>query len=414
MGDTVRRLDEHDAAGAQRAVHVFAVADAFFLQYRHQFLVVALGVTGVRTDEEAGAVVLDPGSELVQLAIDRIEQENAADAVGDAADLEAPGRRQEAAAVADDHDRHAGERFCRIRIAIEAGEMSGRFIHEALEAVRLPEFSGAGIGGVDRELRRQQHGIDAGIGDLLRHHLAVAHVAFERGAVAVEEHHDHAGFSGVEMLGHVHQHAAVVVGLVLPVDFSGITAVTAAIALGDVEEWRLGARIVAEIGEGRGFHADQRGQVFFRGRPRERKAGSDRCDAIGRAGRFGPDGFRPHRALTRRPLQALAFGREAVPELRRGEAVLERVAGCMRIRSQCPGGRRLAALSQQQRQRDNHREKCDRSQIARCRRPDIERRARHCQACTITHQEFRIRSDHPPIAPRSSERVSELTGVRRR
>ena len=60
----------------------------------------------VRADEETVAVVLDPGSELVELAIDRIEQEHAADAVRDAADLEAPGGRQEAAAIADDDDRH--------------------------------------------------------------------------------------------------------------------------------------------------------------------------------------------------------------------------------------------------------------------------------------------------------------------
>ena len=116
--------------------------------------------------------------------------------------------------------------------------MVGRFVDEALEAAGLPEFAGAGIGGVDRELRRQQHGIGAGIRNLLRHQLAVADVAFQRRAVAVEEHHDHAGLADVESLGDVHQHAAVVVGLVLPVDPAAIAAMAAAVAVGNIEERR--------------------------------------------------------------------------------------------------------------------------------------------------------------------------------
>ncbi len=79
----------------------------------------------------------------------------------------------------------------------------------------------AGVGGIDRHLRRKQHGVDPGVADLLRHQLAVADVALQRRAVAVEEHHDHAGLGGVETLRHVHQHAAVIVGLVLPVDAAG-------------------------------------------------------------------------------------------------------------------------------------------------------------------------------------------------
>ena len=94
--------------------------------------------------------------------------------------------------------------------------MIGELRHEALEPAGLPEFAGAGIGGVDRELRRQQHGVDAGIRNLLRHQLPVAHVALQRRAVAMEEHDDDAGLADVEGLGNVHQHAVVAEGLVLP------------------------------------------------------------------------------------------------------------------------------------------------------------------------------------------------------
>ncbi len=269
--------------------------------------------------------------------------------------------------------------------------MSGRFVHEALEAVGLPEFSGTGIGGVDCQLWREQHGIDAGIGDLLRHQLPVAHVAFERGAIAVEEHHDHAGFSGVEMLGHMHQHAAVVIGLVLPVDLSGITAVAAAIALRYVKERRLGARIVAEIGEGRGFHADQRGQVVAR--PLEGECGGIGGDAVwGRRG-VGRDPFGSHRALTRgfarRPLDAFGFRGESVLELRCGEAVVERVGGRMRIRSQRSGGGRLAALNQDERQRHESSEEGNRAPARR----HVRGRRRHRAS---KRSRFRIRSEHPP------------------
>ncbi len=127
--------------------------------------------------------------------------------------------------------------------------MVRRLVDEALEAASLPEFSCAGIGGIDRHLRCEQDGIGAGIGDLLRDQLAVAHVALQRRAIAVEEHHDHAGLPHVEMFGHVHQDAVIVVSLVLPEHAPGIAAVAAAVALGDVEEWRVGGRVVAEIGE---------------------------------------------------------------------------------------------------------------------------------------------------------------------
>ena len=203
--------------------------------------------------------------------------------------------------------------------------MIGRFVDEALEPAGLPELAGAGIGGIDRKLRRQQHGIDAGIRNLLRHQLAVAHVALQRRAVAVEEHDDDAGLADVEILRDMHQHAVVVVGLVLPVDPAAIAAVAAAVALGDVQERLVGARIVAEIGEGRGFQADQRGLIFSAadaGRApsapamRPGRARAAAC-AVRRRGGVGGLALR----------EALARGREAIPELRCREAVVEGIAG---------------------------------------------------------------------------------------
>src|SRR5665811_1949193 len=55
-------LDEYHAAGPQRPVHILGYGDTFFFQHLHQFVVVPLGVTRIRTDEKAGPVVDDPGS----------------------------------------------------------------------------------------------------------------------------------------------------------------------------------------------------------------------------------------------------------------------------------------------------------------------------------------------------------------
>src|ERR1700729_249937 len=137
MGDvipvrhTFAGLDENHAAGLQRPGHALRNGDALVPYQVHQFAVVTLGIMRVGTDEEAGPVIFDPGRELVQLAIDRVEQEHAAYAIAEAADFQAPGGRYKAAAVADDDDRHVRERFGGARIAIEFGEMVGRFRYEA-------------------------------------------------------------------------------------------------------------------------------------------------------------------------------------------------------------------------------------------------------------------------------------------
>ena len=239
--------------------------------------------------------------------------------------------------------------------------MSGRFIHEPLEAAGLPEFAGAGIRRVDRELRRQQHGVDAGFRDLLWHQLPVAHVAFEGGAIAVEEHHDHAGLAGVESFGDMHQHAVVVVGLVLPVDPPRIAAMALALALGDVEERRFRPRIVAEIGEGGGFHADQRGQLIALGLARKGERRRDRGDAD-RLGARAALRLWCHRGGglscdCDRPLsKTFPLGRKAIPELRRREAIFECVAGTgLRIGGEHAGVRCPAALGEHERKRHEQR-----------------------------------------------------------
>ena len=295
--------------------------------------------------------------------------------------------------------------------------MAGRFIHEALEAAGLPELAGAGIGGVDRELRRQQHGVDAGIRNLLRHQLAVAHVAFQRRAVAVEEHHDHAGLAASKCLGDVHQHAVVVVGLVLPVDPAAIAAVALAIALGDVQERRVGARIVAEIGEGRGFHADQRGQLFALGRARQGQRRRDRAPrGPARARAALCCVLRRGATATCRCSKTFLVGREAILELRRREAVFERVAGWrLRVGGQhCRRSapcriepeRRTAAQTARRRRSRRHRESGR----------DRARPANH-PVRAIMHLEFRIRPDHPPTCPKTqpaNQRDLSVLAFRRR
>jgi len=155
MRHAILRLDEDHASGPQRTIHLIRDRDTLLPQHLHQFLVVPLGVTRIGADEKARPVVRNPGCELVQLAIDGIEQEHAADAIAEPAHFEAPGGRHEATAVADQDDRQVRKLPGRSRVAIEAGEMTGRFIDEALQPAGLPELAGAGIGGIDRELRRE-------------------------------------------------------------------------------------------------------------------------------------------------------------------------------------------------------------------------------------------------------------------
>ena len=173
-------------------------------------------VRRVRADEEGGPVVGDPIRELVDSAIQRIEENQAAHARSDAASVEDREGRSKAPAVGDDHDRHPGERERSALIAVHSRKLDGRFIKKAPEAVRLPEFPGARIGGIDGKLRRHQHRVYAGGRDLLRHLLAVVHVLGEIGAVAVKEDDHHRGAFGIETWRNVQKHAVVTESLRFP------------------------------------------------------------------------------------------------------------------------------------------------------------------------------------------------------
>ena len=71
--------------------------------------------------------------------------------------------------------------------------------------------------------------------DLPRHRLAIAHVAFERRFVAVEEHDHERRPAGIKSLGDVQQDALVAVGLVLPIGAAADRGVTVPLTVGNVE-----------------------------------------------------------------------------------------------------------------------------------------------------------------------------------
>ena len=95
-------------------------------------------------------------------------------------------------------------------------KLDGRFIKEALEPVRLPEFASARIGGIDGKLRRHQHGVHAGGRNLRRHLLAVEYVLGEIGAVAMKEHDHDRGAFRIEAWRNVQKHAVVAESLRFP------------------------------------------------------------------------------------------------------------------------------------------------------------------------------------------------------
>ncbi|HEY4736428.1 MAG TPA: hypothetical protein VIH63_03450 [Xanthobacteraceae bacterium] len=86
------------------------------------------------------------------------------------------------------------------------------FRNEAGHGSWLRKAADARVGGVNRELRRDQNRIHARSRDLGRHLLSVANVTLKRGSVAVEEQHHDAGPTRIETLGYVQQNPAVVIG----------------------------------------------------------------------------------------------------------------------------------------------------------------------------------------------------------
>ena len=150
------------------------------------------------------------------------------------------------------------ERAARASIAVKLGQAVTGFAQELGEHARLPEPAGAGIEGVHRELRRHQHRVEPGFGDLPRHRLAIAHVAFERRFVAVEEHDHERRPAGIKSLGNVQQDALVVVGLVLPIGPAADRGVTVPLTVRNIEERAVLVRHLAAIGERRHVERDQR------------------------------------------------------------------------------------------------------------------------------------------------------------
>ena len=218
----------------------------------------------------------------------------------------------------------------------------------------------------------------------------------------------------------MHQHAAVVVGLVLPIDPAVVAATALAVALGDVEERLFGARVVAEIGEGRRLHADQRGQLLTLGGTGQVQRGRQRRDPHGLGTPCAL--LRCKRDLARHLGQAFIGGRETIGELRLGETVLERIGRSLRlagfgfcafgVRSQHSGVGRLAALNEHEGKRH---EQCGHRRPAPSKAAGTTRRCRgRSPACAIINLEFRISSDHPPAAPRIHPRSAVNRRMRTR
>ena len=219
----------------------------------------------------------------------RIEENQAAHARPDSALVEDRQGRSKAAAVGDDDDRHPGECECALRIAVHSRELDGRFIKEASEAVRLPEFPGARIGGIDGKLRRHQHRVHSGGRDLCRHLLAVADVLGEIGTVAVKKHDHDRGTFGVEAWRNVQQHAVVTESLRLPENMAAEIDV-APVALSTGIQKRL-ARCWhgAVIWEGRRFEINETCQCAGVGWDARGNGLRGRCDAF--------EGCQPDRRL---------------------------------------------------------------------------------------------------------------------
>src|SRR5262249_25266581 len=98
-----------------------------------------------------------------------------------AADRERKGGRIVAAAIAGDHHGRTLEHRAGAFIAVQLRELADRLVQKFGEYARLPEPPARGIERVDRELRRDQDGVQAGLLDLAWNLLPVANIARERG-----------------------------------------------------------------------------------------------------------------------------------------------------------------------------------------------------------------------------------------
>ena len=258
MLDVVGRGHECDAAACEVRRQCVLEAHAALGQQALQRCVLLARCLAERTQEERRRPLLQPTRELVVLAVKRVEQHDAAQAIVGAPGVKDERGRIVAAAIGGDHDRRGMKRPARAGIAVELGQPLAGFTQKLREHARLPETAGAGIERVHGELRRHQHRIEAGFGDLSRHRLAIAHIAGERRFVAVEEHDYERGPARIEPLGDVQQHPLVAVGLVFPVGAAADGRMAAPLAVRDIEKRPVLVRHVAVIGERRHLEGNQR------------------------------------------------------------------------------------------------------------------------------------------------------------
>src|SRR5262245_14355784 len=101
--------DESYPAVSKIRLEIVADRHVTFGEHACQLEISPLGMVSIGADEERGPVVLNPIREPVELPVDAVEQHDAAHAIlPEAAVVKRVGGRQEAAAVADDHDAHVG------------------------------------------------------------------------------------------------------------------------------------------------------------------------------------------------------------------------------------------------------------------------------------------------------------------
>ncbi len=206
-----------------------------------------------------------PGRELLLVAIDRIHQDHALDAMHGAAMGQRIGGRHIAAAIGDDDHAGGVEMRTGALVAVESHQPLGGLVDIGREMSGLPEIAGARVGRVIGELRRDQCHVLAGVGDLARNRLARLHVALERGALAVKVEHDEARQLRIIAGRQVQQRTAVAVGGILPADIALERRVPAPLAVLRIEERLRAAGNGAAIGEGRRVEGDELRLRLFQG-----------------------------------------------------------------------------------------------------------------------------------------------------
>ncbi len=136
-------------------------------------------------------------------------------------------------------------------------EFDARFVQEPLEATGLPQFAGARVRSVRCQLRRDKNGIHPGLGHLLRNALTVYDIALQRRAVTVQKNHHERRPPQIEAARNVHEHAAVAVGPVFPVNLAAGCTVPPPAPIAHIEKRPARTGIDAVIGERRVFKFDE-------------------------------------------------------------------------------------------------------------------------------------------------------------